>query len=191
MSFVDRFLEKNRGLHLLDACYKCEEELLQWEKDWEEDLKSEHMWPVKNCIEKENKELQALKKKILDCKMFWDYTRVHPEADEHLYLNCIGEEPESLPFVNQGNLMIKGEYIYKDVFVSYSVPAGPFTAINTDKEVFRTKISDLPEIDQEFVKTHGCHVMKGDFGKIKVPEWEKVSEEHVGHEYPDQDQYGY
>lgn len=191
MTFMNSFLEKNRHLHLLDACYMYEGQLLKQEKELPETLKM--IWViVEDSIKEEKKKVQALKEKVLNCVSFWE--RCNSGENEWLWLKCIPKEEEedlwSLELDGIG-ARLEGDYIYKEVFVKSSAPAGSFTVINTDKKVFRTKISSLPEIDQGFVKTNGCQVMKWDFDKVKLPKWEEVSEERVGHEYPDEEMYNY
>jgi len=193
MTFMDSFLEKNRHLHLLDACCMYEEQLLKQEKELPETLKM--IWViVEDSIKEEKKKVQALKEKVLNCVSFWELC-VPSEGDKWLWLKCIPkQEDEELWSLKLDGIeaYLKGDYIYKEVFNKSSAPAGSFTVTNTEKKVFRAKISDLPEIDQGFVKEYGCCLIKKeDHDKVALPKWEEVSKEQVGHEYPDEDQYGF
>lgn len=194
----EKFINKNirgRGKHILEVC----EEYLDLYRDLLEIISDGPSTMVGESAEKWEKarkkflmEIDAcetLKKKILnEYPLFWDLvTPPGEDRDEYLVLRYVPTDKE-LEWLHLGSRdKIEQGYVYTEVFCTRGVTAGPFSGWTEHKKVLRTKIVELPEVDLEFAKTSGYEVQEKDFDNVKVPQWELISEEQVGHGYFDQE----
>ena len=188
------FINKNiREKHIFEVC----EEYVRLYQDLFEFIKGGPLDPEELSIYKEGEKnfqkevdtAEALKDKILDeYLLFWDLvTPPGEDRDEYLVLRYVPTDKE-LEWLHLGSRdKIEQGYFYKEVFCTRGVTAGPYSGWTEHKKVLRTKISELPEVDLEFAKTSRYEVRERDFDKVKVPQWELISEKEVGHGYFDQE----
>lgn len=185
---LNKFIENNiQDMHILEV---CEEYVKRLQGAWEIMKEVYDPGRVLKKVEKAyNEEIEACEAAKKEMVMFWDYSDGCFPADwagedEYFYLFGFHEKLHGLNPNLDGSLSIREGYLYRDVVSSYSssVAGSPFTGINWEKTTFRTKISDLPSVNEEVYKKYGYRV-KAKEGLVKIPEWEKVSTQHIGHEY--------
>lgn len=196
----EKFIEEMcnaRELHLFDACNmyveKQERVLIYVLQDL---MDFELVRKVEKVFLENIDAAKALKQKILESTLFWDEVQDHPEETVYLTLKVIPLDLEDMRLSFHG-CRVKEGYIYKDVISRRTDWSSGLPCIYTSKKLMRTKIADLPEVDHNLLEKFGANISpwcldeEDSDCKIPLPEWEEVSIEDIGHEYPDQDQYNY